>query len=502
MDPMDYLDSLGQFRMRAGLERIVGVLRAFGDPHLSIPAVHIGGTNGKGTTVAMVEAILSTFPLRTGSYTSPHLIDVTERLRIQGENVPKDKLSEGIRRIRDLIEGSPDTEGLTYFEVLTAASYLIMADEGVDINISEVGMGGRWDATNILGPQAVAITSISMDHMEHLGEDPVSITREKCGIIKPSTPVVVGNICSRLEEGNRCLRYVLDVCTRNGCPVVVVSEIDRMGETISLLSSYNVPDWRVIEAHARTGNGSTLIDLKMHCPVDQASLEPRFELLDRIMEGSYLVPLAGKHQACNLAIAVALSLMVLPFALSHNRLRSGDRTALKDLIEGSVDEVNDRYGSSELKEMVRKGISRVSIRGRGEIFNIDGKEIIIDGCHNLEAARALRETIRDIFPGRCVHLLIAMMRDKHPGDMIEPFGGLISTLTITSLPTERSMGTGDLLRGVLMGGKDIPEIHIREEPTRAIEEWLERLDGDSIGVAAGSFYLYRHIREFLGRQKV
>ncbi len=499
---MEYLESLGQFRMRPGLERIRGVMKAFGDRHLSFPAVHIGGTNGKGTTAAMVEAILSSLPLRTGLYTSPHLMDVTERLRLQRENIGKEALSRKIGEIMDLLEGAEELEELTYFEMLTAASFLIMADEGVDVNISEVGMGGRWDATNILGPQAVAITSISMDHMDHLGEDPISITREKCGIIKPSTPVVVGNICSKLEEGNRCLRVILDICTQNGCPVIVVSDREHVEENISLLSSYNIPDWRIIEAISEAMGRFTSIDLKVHGPGDIGNAEPMFELIDGTLTGSYTVPLIGKHQAFNLAISASLSLLVLPFALSHSRLRRGDSTALKNLIEGCVEEVTDRFDCSELRRIIQRGLSEIRVQGRAEIIEIDGNEIIVDGCHNLEAARALSDTIKDLFPDRDLHFILAMMKDKHPEDIMEPFQGRISALTLTRLPAERSMTTVDLLNGTLKAGKDIPVIHIREQTDKAIGQWLEGLSEGSLGVALGTFYLYRHIMEFIDHQKV
>jgi folylpolyglutamate synthase/dihydropteroate synthase len=338
--------------------------------------------------------------------------------------------------------------------------------------------------------------------MDHLGEDVISITREKCGIIKPSTPVVVGSICKKLEEGNRCLRVVLDICTQNGCPVIVVSDEGHVEDNISLLSSYNVPDWRIIEVRSHQKGRALNVDLKVHGPEDIGPVEPKFELIDGVLGGTYTAPMTGRHQAYNLAISASLSLLVLPFALSHSRLQGGDRTALKNLIEGCLEEVTERYECSELKGIMRRGLSEVRVRGRAEIIEIDGKEIIIDGCHNQEAAWALSDTIRDIFPEKELHFLMAMMKDKHPEDIIEPFQSSISTLTITRLPTERSMSTVDLLNGSLKAGKDIPEIHIRERTDKAIEQWVDGLSENSLGVATGTFYLYKHIRGFIKDQKV
>ncbi|MGA1820485.1 MAG: bifunctional folylpolyglutamate synthase/dihydrofolate synthase [Thermoplasmatota archaeon] len=498
MDPFEYLESRGHFNINPGLGRIDRVLRHFGSPHLSIPAVHIGGTNGKGSTAALVESILGEFPLRTGLYTSPHLVSITERLRISGSEIERAELGKAMSRVMEL----ELDEELTYFELVTAASMLLMESTEVDVNISEVGMGGRWDATNVLEPQAIAITSISMDHMEHLGDDPVSITLEKCGIIKPSTPVVAGEVCSLLEERERCLRTILDQCTHNGCPVVLVSTRDGVARKKELLSSYNIPDWRIISVSGESGKMGTKARFEMVLPVDRGQVEPKFRLLDEIVAGEFDIPLLGPHQAINAAIAVSLSLLVLPFGLSHSRLKGGDTSALTSLISGETDGVHKEYPVKELGEMVRRGLSRVRLIGRMERFMDGRNELYVDGGHNIEAARSIASSIRSIHSGKKVVLLLTMMRDKEVSDFLRNLDLDIGSIVLTSLPYERSMGPKKLLEGVVRAGKKVESLHIRPDIGEAVDLWRKSVGENEIGLATGSFYLYRFVVDALRDQNV
>ncbi|MGA1792819.1 MAG: bifunctional folylpolyglutamate synthase/dihydrofolate synthase [Thermoplasmatota archaeon] len=498
MDPFEYLESRGYFNINPGLGRIDRVLRHFGSPHLSIPAVHIGGTNGKGSTAAIVESVLGEFPLRTGLYTSPHLLRITERLRINGSEIEKDELGEAMSQV---MEVEMDEEP-TYFELVTAASMLLMERKRVDVNISEVGMGGRWDATNVLEPQAIAITSISMDHMEHLGDDPVSITIEKCGIIKPSTPVVVGEVCSLLEERERCLRTILDQCTHNGCPVVLVSTREGVARKMELLSSYNIPDWRIISVSGDTGNMGTMARFEIVGPRDRGQVEPKFRLLDEIVSGEFDVPLMGPHQAINAAIAVSLSLLVLPFGLSHSRLKEGDTSALTSLISGETDGIHQEYRTDHLKELIRKGLAKVRLIGRMERFTDGKKELYVDGGHNIEAARSIANSLRSIHPDGKVVLLLAMMKDKEVADFLRNLDLDIGSMVLTSLPYERSMIPKKLLEGIVMAGTRVDSIHIRPDINDGIGLWRKSIGEGEIGLATGSFYLYRFVVEALKDQKV
>jgi dihydrofolate synthase/folylpolyglutamate synthase len=169
---------------------------ACGDPQKKFPAVHIAGTNGKGSTAAMTESILRLAGYRTGLYTSPHLISITERIRIDGDEIRKDDFARlvthvraaGERLIKDgLLEALP-----TFFEQITMTAFLYFDECQVDMAVLEVGLGGRLDATNICQPIVTAITPVSFDHQQYLGDTLAEIAGEKAGIIKPGVPLIVG----------------------------------------------------------------------------------------------------------------------------------------------------------------------------------------------------------------------------------------------------------------------------------------------------------------------
>ncbi|WP_437500524.1 bifunctional folylpolyglutamate synthase/dihydrofolate synthase [Sorangium sp. So ce1099] len=185
------LDALGQRAPRGmvlGLDRVREALAALGDPHESVPAVHVAGTNGKGSVCAMVESIARAAGLRTGLYTSPHLSRFAERIRVGGEPID-DAAFE--RALSAALERVPSP--LTFFEALTVAAFVAFRDAGVDLAILEVGLGGRLDATNVIAaPLCTAITSIAFDHQALLGPTLADIAREKAGILKPGAPAVLG----------------------------------------------------------------------------------------------------------------------------------------------------------------------------------------------------------------------------------------------------------------------------------------------------------------------
>jgi dihydrofolate synthase/folylpolyglutamate synthase len=180
------LDQVRQLGVLLGLDRLQAALQALGSPHLRLPAVHIAGSNGKGSTAAMVESILRQAGLRTGLYTSPHLSRFTERIRIAGQEVDGELLGRLDRQLE--ATGAP----LTYFEVATALGFLAMAEAGVEVAVLEVGLGGRLDATNVCQPLATAITSIGLEHTDVLGTTLAAIAREKAGIAKPGVPLYLG----------------------------------------------------------------------------------------------------------------------------------------------------------------------------------------------------------------------------------------------------------------------------------------------------------------------
>jgi len=185
---LEALYGLERRKDKLGLDGTRALLGALGNPHTRFRSVHVAGTNGKGSVCALVERALREAGVRTGLYTSPHLVDFRERIRVVGQWADEDWLEEAL----DRIEALPGARDRTFFEVATALGFLYFAERQVDTAVVEVGLGGRLDCTNVLTPLVSAITSIGLDHTEILGDTIEKIAAEKAGIIKPGVPLVVG----------------------------------------------------------------------------------------------------------------------------------------------------------------------------------------------------------------------------------------------------------------------------------------------------------------------
>jgi dihydrofolate synthase/folylpolyglutamate synthase len=198
MSPLDRLFALEQFGIKLGLDNIRTILAALGNPERAWRSIHIAGTNGKGSVAAMVERGLRAAGLRTGRYTSPHLDRIEERVALDGAPVDRATFETVTGRVLDVVDEARANGTLavspTFFEVSTAVAFDIFRRHAVDVAIVEVGLGGRYDATNVLTPTIAAITSIAFDHERHLGHTLSEIAFEKAGIAKAGVPLVVGRL--------------------------------------------------------------------------------------------------------------------------------------------------------------------------------------------------------------------------------------------------------------------------------------------------------------------
>ena len=192
-EAMDYIHSIGMFGSNYGLERTYRLLEVLGNPHEKIKFIHVAGTNGKGSTTAMISKMLRGMGFKVGMYTSPYLEEFEERMQINGENIPKDKLVELLEKVKGAV-GRVIEEGYSHpteFEIITVMMLLYFYEEKVDYGVIEVGLGGRLDSTNVITPVVSVITSISLDHVNLLGNTLGEIAGEKAGIIKEGVPVVI-----------------------------------------------------------------------------------------------------------------------------------------------------------------------------------------------------------------------------------------------------------------------------------------------------------------------
>lgn len=257
--------SLERLGIRLGLHRMIDLLERLGNPHRRLRFAHVAGTNGKGSTAAMLSAMLRAAGYRVGLYTSPHLESYDERVRIDGQPVPLSALSGALLAVKKAVGRGLDGEAPTEFEAVTAAAYLVFASARVDIVVQETGLGGRLDATNVVEePEVVIVTPIALDHTDVLGHEIEKVAAEKAAVMKRGRPVVVGRqptqVWSVILENAWCLE----------CP------LHRFGYEFTL-------------SHVRVAWEGTGFDVNAQ-------------------DGTYgnlFVPLPGSHQAENAACAVA-----------------------------------------------------------------------------------------------------------------------------------------------------------------------------------------------------
>ena len=265
----DYLAGLILHGVKLGLQNVRHLLDAAGSPQNACPCVHIAGTNGKGSTAAFLDAMLRAAGCRVGRFTSPHLIDITERFQIDGASIPEEGLRENIEFFQAVAAAMPQPP--TFFELNAAVAYRWFAQQRVDVAIMETGMGGRYDATNVVAsPVACAITNIDYDHMQYLGETLGKIAFEKAGILKRGVPCVVG------ETSAEPLRVIEECADGAGAPLLIAGR-----------------------------------DYRFSCEGDPWAQHMDFET-QGLRLSKARIGLAGRHQCANAAVAAAMAALIRP----------------------------------------------------------------------------------------------------------------------------------------------------------------------------------------------
>jgi dihydrofolate synthase/folylpolyglutamate synthase len=354
-DALDYLFARTTSGYKFGLERTVALLERLGNPHEKYPSLHIAGTNGKGSSVATISALLTAKGRRVATYTSPHLVDFRERMIVDGVPIPADDVVEFITR------RTPEVEelGATFFEATTAMAFEYYARANADVAIIEAGLGGRLDSTNVLMPIVAGVTSIGYDHTEYLGSTLEEIAREKAGIFKPRRPAVIG------ERDPRIRALLADHARAAGASAIRI-----------------VADEVVFHA-VRVDDDGTVCDLEWRG--ERATLR---------------TPLAGRHQASNLAFSLVM-----------------------------LDAAGESYATS-LRE-ARAHLDRVRIPGR---FQHTG-QFIFDVAHNPAGIEVLAQTIAAVSPPGPIAVVLCVLRDKDWREMIHVLGHSVSHFVLTNAPT-------------------------------------------------------------------
>jgi dihydrofolate synthase / folylpolyglutamate synthase len=448
-----YLYNLQKHGIKFGLQNINRLLTAFDNPHKSFLTVHVGGTNGKGSTSAMIASVLRNAGLTVGLFTSPHLISFTERIRVNGEEITGDNVISLATEIRDIVSGF-DEFSPTFFEVVTAIAMLYFKRKEIDIAIMEVGMGGRLDATNIIMPEVSVITNIGYDHKEFLGDTLREIAREKAGIIKEDVPVAISH-----QE-----REVLDV---------IKMTADEKNADLSLYG-------RDFSSLLKSENVSGLcFDYR-----DSDS----FAIHDLIL------PLAGEHQMYNASLAIKAARIVL------NNLRA----------TGSP--VHGKYIIKSIKD----GIAAVKWQGRLEYIQED-PPVLIDAAHNPAAAEALARALKRNFleTYKKIIIILGIMADKDIKGIMEPLLPLASEVILTA-PSYSRAASPEYLADIAHS-LGFSEVQIAPTVKDAIEMGMKtglRDEDNGSGnlpltpeplplvLITGSFYTIGEAKEVLGQKGV
>jgi dihydrofolate synthase/folylpolyglutamate synthase len=346
--------------MMLGLDRVEEALDALGDPHLGLAAVHVAGSNGKGSTAAMVEAVCREAGLRTGLYSSPHLCRFAERIRIDGAPIDDEAFARAVDAV--IARCRPD---LTFFESLTVAAFAAFKEAALDVAVIEVGLGGRLDATNVIrDPIATAITSISLEHTDILGETLDAIAREKAGIFKAGAPVVLGPLAREAADA------IAGVAARVHAGPVLRVESGLRGELTT--------------------------------PRDAQAIQVSYDGLRTRLQGpapaedlTVQLSLGGAHQAENAGVAA-----------------------------GIVHFLAARFPERDLRGALARGLAGATWPGRCERVERDGVTVVLDAAHNPEGVGALQKAIKSD-PARTA-LVFGALADKEYADMLRALAPLAS----------------------------------------------------------------------------
>lgn len=382
---MEYIEDSAKFSMKLGLSRTEKILEFLGEPHKKLKCVHIAGTNGKGSTTAMISNVLIEAGYKVGMYTSPYIEEFEERIQIDNKNIDKGNLARAVTKVAKAVEKVLELgyDNPTQFEIITCAGLLYFYEQDVDFAVIEVGLGGRLDSTNVINPILSIITSISYDHMNILGDTLSKIASEKAGIIKENVPVilypqsdeaerVIENIC--YEKKSKLIKVPSDCVEFKKCEDVLVSGKAKRVQNIIVntdLWTYNIK-----------------------------------------------LALLGKHQLLNCATVIY---------------------AIEEL---------KKLGVKINREAVIRALSKVEWIGRFETLNTEPL-VVIDGAHNIDGIKKLKESLETYLEYNDIVLILGILADKQVEDMIKVIGPIAKKVICVTPHSERAELADELKKVVV-----------------------------------------------------
>jgi len=398
---IDFLYSLRLFGAKFGLENTLKLAALAGNPQAQLRFINVAGTNGKGSTCAMLESIYRAAGLRVGLFTSPHLVSFRERIQVNRQLPGEAEVVRLVSEIQPLLKSFPADHHPTFFEVVAVMALKWFAEQQCDLVIWETGLGGRLDATNIVTPLASVITNIALDHQQWLGDTLAKIAAEKAGIIKPGIPVATAAVEPEV------LRVITAVARENNSPL-------------------------------------TLVDTAAGRPLPAALL--------------------GAHQQLNAALALAVV----------------------EILQGRI---------AVSAEAIRTGLATVNWPGRLQLISLsDGRQILLDGAHNLAGAEALRAALSAHFAGLRPAIIFGALEDKKWAgicQLLAPLAGKIFTVPVASDRTAAAAA----LAGAFQTANPAAAVAACESLPAA----LQASQAEPFVVITGSLYLVGEALELLGQ---
>ncbi|WP_370327954.1 folylpolyglutamate synthase/dihydrofolate synthase family protein [Euzebya sp.] len=412
-------------RMVPDLDRITDLVELLGQPQTTYDTIHLTGTNGKTSTTAILSSLLLAAGLVPGSFSSPHLQDVRERIRIGGRPIDGEDLARHLAFATPFLEVVDARHGddVTYFEVLTAIAFLHFADVPVNVGLFEVGMGGTWDATNVIDAGVAVLLRVALDHRE-LGDTPAQIAVEKSGIIKPDAhvvsaaqePAVAEVIRQRADEMNAQVK-------------VAGTDFELLGRTPAV--------------------GGQQIDL-------------------RGVRGEYhelYLPLFGRHQAANAAMALAAF------------------------------EAYSRYEIELERDLIQEGFANARVPGRLEPIPRDGQSLVLlDGAHNASGMAALAEALGQDFAFERRVAVLGILDDKDVEGMVTAIAPAVDHVVAVAPDNRRAADPGRIAAACEAVGLSVEEADDAEHAMDLADGVTRPSDGV---VVAGSLYLVGEVRSIL-----
>ncbi len=430
---VDYIYGLQTYGWKLGLERFQALCERLGNPQDKLKTIHIGGTNGKGSTTAMVSSILKSAGYKVGTYYSPYVYNIRERVQLDCGMISKSAFTRHVDAIRPHAEavGKTDLGHPTEFEVKTALGLLYFVEQGVDFAVLEVGLGGRLDATNIVSPLVSVITNVTLDHMDRLGHTVPAIAAEKAGIIKPN-----GHLVTAIADPE-AFDVVRRTCAERNSKLWHVHRAGNDGNHYAISSVTPGDDGNSVSAcPSLKGSRSLVVD----------GVKSTYQDITLRMQGDF--------QQINAATAI-----------------------------GAIEALHN-HGINVPQSAIREGLESAYLPGRLEVLS-HRPTLLIDGAHNLDGSHQLAQALKNVFKYDRLILVMGMVNGHSMENVIGQLAPMADRFFATAADSPRASAATDVAEVARRYCSNVVSIEPVSEAVRAA---LNSAGENDLVCVTGSFY--------------